>query len=187
MPCDGGPVSLCFEVRARPARFFSLVEWMDYLWSPWRYRYVSESLKTSECIFCKIGADPSQDARSFVLCRARFNYLILNLYPYTTAHTMVVPYAHVDSLAASNKEALEEMFILSRDLEKALSAVYRPEGFNLGLNLGKCAGAGVAHHLHLHFLPRWTGDTNFMSVTAETRVLPEDLPQTYAKLLPFFR
>lgn len=159
---------------------------MDYLWSPWRFRYVTEGLNADECIFCKIGADPSQDAKNFVLHRASFNFVLLNLYPYTTAHTLIAPYDHVATLSGLKEEALHEMSILSRDLENALRGAYHPEGFNMGMNLGKCAGAGVADHLHLHFLPRWTGDTNFMSITAETRVLPEDLPQTYAKLLPFF-
>ncbi len=159
---------------------------MDYLWSPWRYRYVVEGVKGAECVFCRIGADPSQDSKNFVLHRARFNFIILNLYPYSTGHALVAPYGHVATLSGLKEDALKEMSMLSRDLEKALQSVYQPEGFNLGLNLGKSAGAGIADHLHLHFLPRWTGDTNFMSVTSETRVLPEDLPQTYAKLLPFF-
>jgi ATP adenylyltransferase len=159
---------------------------MDYLWSPWRYRYVSEGVKSDACIFCEIGADPSHDSEHFVLHRARFNFVLLNLYPYTTAHTLIAPYWHIATLSGLQEEALQEMSTLSRNVESALQSAYQPEGFNLGMNLGKCAGAGVADHLHLHFLPRWTGDTNFMSVTSETRVLPEDLSQTYAKLLPFF-
>ena len=159
---------------------------MDYLWSPWRYRYVVEGMRSDGCVFCKIGADPSQDAKNFVLRRARFNFILLNLFPYTTAHTLIAPYSHIATLSGLQEEALKEMSVLSRDVEKALQSGYQPQGFNMGMNLGKCAGAGIADHLHLHFVPRWNGDTNFMSVTSETRVLPEDLSRTYARLLPLF-
>lgn len=161
---------------------------MDYLWSPWRFRYVSQTGKTDGCVFCdKSAADPNQDRQSLVLCRARLNFVMLNLYPYTTGHTMIAPYAHVGDLSALEPGTLHEMMDLARKIQGALGATYHPEGYNLGMNLGRCAGAGVADHLHLHILPRWTGDSNFMTVIGETRVQPEDLLTTYDKLHPFFR
>jgi ATP adenylyltransferase len=161
---------------------------MDYLWSPWRFRYVSEGVKADGCAFCEmIRREPAYDRDSYILQRARLNFVFLNLYPYATGHILVAPYRHVPYLGDLDGESLTEMISLARNVERALAAVYHAEGYNLGMNLGKCAGAGVADHLHLHFLPRWVGDTNFMSVVGETRVLPEDLPTTYDKLAPFFR
>ena len=122
------------------------------------------------------------DARSFVVHRAARSYVILNRYPYTSGHLMVVPYDHVASLGELAGETLTEMILLARDAERHLREVYRPEGLNIGMNLGQAAGAGIAGHVHLHVLPRWTGDTNFMTVTGETRVVPEDLETTWRKL-----
>jgi ATP adenylyltransferase len=161
---------------------------MDYLWSPWRFRYVSEGASVDGCVFCKmVHNDPARDREFHILQRARLNFIFLNLYPYTTGHIMVAPYAHVPYLSALDSESLKEMMFLARHVERALASVYHAEGYNLGMNLGKCAGAGVADHLHLHILPRWVGDTNFISVVGETRVLPEDLAVTYDKLAGFFR
>ena len=161
---------------------------MDYLWTPWRFRYVSEAIRSANCVFCEMaGADPGDDSARFILYRARFNFVFLNVFPYTTGHTLIAPYTHNANLGDLDDGVLSEMIMLARKLEQALAAGYHAEGYNLGMNLGKCAGAGVPDHLHLHFLPRWTGDTNFMSVTAETRVLPEDLRATYDKLAGFFR
>ena len=160
---------------------------MDYLWSPWRYRYVSQAGKGESCLFCtKAAFDPSQDREQLVLDRGRLNFILLNLYPYTTGHVMIVPYAHVANLDQMTPEALVEMMELAQRLHTALQQCYDPEGYNLGMNLGKCAGAGVADHLHLHLLPRWTGDSSFMTVVGETRVQPEDLLATYDKLVAFF-
>ncbi len=160
---------------------------MDILWSPWRFHYVSEGVKKGGCVFCeKAAADRSRDRENLILYRGRSNYILLNLYPYTTGHAMVAPYAHVARLADLDAESLKEMMALAQRLEEALAAAYSPEGFNLGMNLGRCAGAGVADHVHLHFLPRWFGDSNFMTVVGETRVQPEDLATTYDKLAPFF-
>jgi len=156
---------------------------MDYLWSPWRYRYVSQVGKSDRCILCeKAAAEPSQDREQLVLLRGQFNFILLNLFPYTTGHAMVAPYAHVANLDELEHRTLAEMMELVQKLQVALRACYNPEGYNLGMNLGKCAGAGVADHLHLHFLPRWTGDSNFMTVISETRVQPEDLLTTYDRL-----
>lgn len=160
---------------------------MDYLWSPWRYRYVSQAGKGAGCVFCeKVSLDPSQDREQLVLYRGKNNLLLLNLFPYTTGHTLIIPYQHVGDLIHLDEDTLGEMITLARKIQSALEAVYKPEGYNLGMNLGKCAGAGVADHLHMHVLPRWTGDSNFMTVIGETRVQPEDLPTTYDKLVGHF-
>jgi ATP adenylyltransferase len=156
---------------------------MDYLWSPWRFRYVSEGVRSAGCVFCELRRqDAARDRDHLILHRGRSNFILLNLFPYTTGHVMVAPYAHVANLADLDTPTLTEMMGLTQKIEAALRASHNPEGYNLGMNLGKCAGAGVADHLHLHILPRWTGDSNFMTVTGETRVLPEDLLSTYDKL-----
>ncbi len=161
---------------------------MDYLWSPWRFRYVSETADRSACLFCsKAAADASRDREQLILYRARFNFVLLNLFPYTTGHTMIVPYAHEADLAEIESSTLAEMMGLAQKVQAALKAGYKPDGYNLGMNLGKCAGAGVADHLHLHVLPRWVGDSNFMTTIGESRVLPEDLFTTYDKLAGAFR
>jgi len=155
---------------------------MDYLWSPWRYRYVSTAKPSDECVFCAKLAQ-NRDADNFILHRGRFNFVLLNLYPYTSGHLMIAPYQHVPTLEEAAPETLAELMALTRKAEKNLRAAYRPAGMNIGMNLGECAGAGVAGHIHMHVVPRWVGDSSFMSVLGETRVLPEDLPTTYAKLL----
>ncbi len=155
---------------------------MDYLWTPWRYRYVAGASKdTGGCIFCEAQAR-NDDAAALIVHRARLNYIILNRFPYTTGHSMIVPYAHQAELRDCSAETLAEMMQLAQKLQAALEAAYQPQGFNLGMNLGRCAGAGVKNHLHLHVLPRWNGDTSFMSTIAETRLEPEDLATTYEKL-----
>ena len=122
------------------------------------------------------------DEERFILKRARFNFVVLNLYPYTTGHVMIVPFAHVAELAAGEKETTDEMMDLTKSVQAALREVYHPDGINLGMNLGKAAGAGVADHFHMHILPRWVGDVNFMTAVGQTRTLPETLVDTYAKL-----
>jgi ATP adenylyltransferase len=160
---------------------------MDHLWSPWRFRYVSEVAGSGECFFCRAAAaDPSRDRELKVLHRGSKNLVLLNIYPYTNGHTLIAPYAHMADFGALRQETLAEMMALAQKLQSALEKSYHAEGYNLGMNLGKCAGAGVADHLHLHVLPRWTGDANFMTVVAETRVLPEDLETTYDKLVGYF-
>jgi len=154
---------------------------MDYLWTPWRYRYVTSTADQGECVFCA-AAKATSDRESLVVHRASRNFVILNRFPYTSGHIMVVPYDHVASLEDLPDEALVEMIRLAREAEKRLRALYRPDGLNIGINLGKSAGAGIAGHLHLHALPRWTGDTSFMTVTGETRVLPESLEVTWERL-----
>jgi ATP adenylyltransferase len=154
---------------------------MDRLWSPWRYQYVQKTLPDQGCVFCNFPKE-NWDEERFIVHRAQFNFVILNIYPYTTGHLMVVPFQHVSTLGDAAPEALQEMMLIARQAEHHLTEVYRPNGMNVGLNLGEAAGAGIASHLHLHVVPRWIGDSNFMTVLGETRVLPEDLAETYRKL-----
>jgi ATP adenylyltransferase len=154
---------------------------MDYLWTPWRYRYIADAHKSNGCIFCDAIA-ANDDVKMLVPFRGAKNYIILNRYPYTSGHVMIVPYQHVGDLAAADLDTLSEMMLLAQRVKAALESAYHPEGYNLGMNLGRAAGAGVLGHIHLHVLPRWCGDTNFMTVTGETRVEPEDLATTYEKL-----
>ena len=154
---------------------------MDHLWSPWRYRYVSSGAPTDACLFC-VKAASSEDRANYVVLRAEHNYILLNLYPYTSGHVMIAPYAHIATLEEAKPETLAEMMSLSARIERAFRTVYKAGGVNLGMNLGQSAGAGVAGHIHMHLLPRWTGDVNFMTTIAETRVLPEDLGTAWEKL-----
>ncbi len=160
---------------------------MDYLWSPWRYRYVAQTDRNPDCVFCeKLEKDQADDSKNLVLFRGKRNFIVLNLFPYTTGHSMVVPYAHVADIARTDPDTLHEMIDLAQKVQQALTEVYSPQGYNLGMNIGRMAGAGVADHVHFHILPRWEGDSNFMTVVGETRVVPESLSTTYEKLLPFF-
>lgn len=159
---------------------------MDVLWSPWRFQYVSAKKPGNGCVFCRIGAAPAEDTENFVLGRARENYLVLNRFPYSTGHLMVAPYAHVPDLASLSESAICEMVLLARRAESILRELYRPQGLNVGWNLGECAGAGVAGHIHLHVVPRWFGDSNFMTTIGETRVMPESLADTHRRLAPHF-
>ncbi len=163
---------------------------MDRLWSPWRYQYISGAsgdktgadLSPSACIFCHLRDDTAHDEANFVVCRTRHNYIVLNLYPYTSGHLLVVPYEHTPDLDALDKHVSDELMDLAKHCQSALRDAYHPDGFNLGLNLGQAAGAGVAGHVHLHVMPRWAGDANFMTTIGETRVIPEALATTYNKL-----
>ncbi len=155
---------------------------MDHIWSPWRYRFITEGAPKDECVFCRIARERDLDEQNFVVFRSGLNFVVLNLYPYTAGHMMIVPYQHVSSLNALTGTAAAELMELTRKAERALEAVYRPHGCNLGMNLGAAAGAGVADHIHMHILPRWTGDANFLSTIGETRMLPEELPVTWRKL-----
>ncbi|HUL16051.1 MAG TPA: HIT domain-containing protein [Terriglobales bacterium] len=156
---------------------------MDYLWTPWRYQYMAQAASGSlpSCIFCD-AVDRNNDSETFIVLRAAKSFIILNRFPYTSGHVMVVPYAHVAELGLCDAETLSEIMRLAQKVEVAFRQLYKPDGMNLGMNLGRAAGAGVAGHLHLHALPRWIGDTNFMTVTAETRVHPEELSTTYTRL-----
>ena len=158
---------------------------METLWSPWRYKYIATADHQDDCVFCRIEQE-EKDAENYLVYRARLNFIILNLFPYTTGHLMIVPYEHVASLPSVKEATTTEMFELAKRSQVALEAEYHPDGFNIGMNLGRSAGAGVADHLHLHIVPRWTGDANFVSIVGETRVLPEDLSTTYEKLKRHF-
>ena len=156
---------------------------MQHLWSPWRLPYVTGAASTSGCIFCN-ARDASDEP--LVLIRGRGAYVILNLYPYNSGHLMVVPNRHIGSLAAAADDELIELMRFTRDAEIALNEAYRPQGINVGINLGRPAGAGVVDHVHVHLVPRWTGDTNFMSVVGQVRVLPEELGESAGRLRPIF-
>ena len=154
---------------------------MDRLWTPWRYGYISSAVPPKGCVFC-VKAAEKKDAQNYILHRGKLNFILLNLFPYTNGHLMIAPYQHVATMEETTEVTLAEMMRLTRRAETNLRAVYRPDGFNLGMNIGASAGAGVADHIHMHVVPRWTGDANFMSTIGETRVLPEELPATYVKL-----
>jgi ATP adenylyltransferase len=157
---------------------------MDYLWTPWRYAYITDAAKSDgksgQCIFCELTKLPDDEAK--IVYRGKHCFIILNSFPYTSGHVMVVPFAHLDELQKLAEAAATEMMALSQKMEAVLRKVYSPDGINLGMNIGRAAGAGVAGHVHMHVLPRWVGDTNFMTVTAESRVLPEALEESYKKI-----
>jgi ATP adenylyltransferase len=157
---------------------------VDRLWSPWRLQYVVSTDEAQGCVFCE--ARPSPGAGSLVLFRARHCYVILNLYPYNSGHLMVVPNRHIATLSAASHDERCEMMDLTRVAEQALTEAYRPQGLNVGMNLGRSAGAGIVDHMHIHVVPRWHGDTNFMTVVGDTRVLPEDIAQSAERLRPVF-
>ena len=189
---------------------------MDRLWTPWRYSYItradpqsrsgvpaalnawpSTDAEDKHCIFCNMIAaveyaiangmsrETAEEAAQIVH-RGSHCFVCLNAYPYSTGHVMIVPYQHLSSLAGLPAGAANEMMLLAQRSELVLREVYSPDGLNMGLNLGEAAGAGIADHIHMHVLPRWVGDTNFMTVTAETRVLPEPLDVTWKKVRPLF-
>ncbi|HSZ60261.1 MAG TPA: HIT domain-containing protein [Terriglobales bacterium] len=153
---------------------------MDHLWTPWRYAYVTGADLISGCIFCELPKQSDKQAR--IVHRGTHCYVILNTYPYTNGHVMVVPFAHLDELLKLPIEAANEMMTLTQKMEAVLRKLYVPDGINLGMNIGKAAGAGVAGHIHMHILPRWVADANFLSVVGETRVLPETLDVTWERI-----
>ena len=157
---------------------------MDRLWSPWRAKYIATGVDSegSSCVFCRLALETENDEANFVLHRATNAFVALNLYPYITGHLLVVPYQHLGDLGSTPKEITDELMDLTKRSEAALRKVYSPPGFNIGMNLGAAAGAGIADHIHLHILPRWSGDTNFMTSVADTRVIPESLETTYSRL-----
>jgi ATP adenylyltransferase len=157
---------------------------MDHLWSPWRLVYVSGGAKSDGCVFCD--AQRSDDGAPLIVFKGSRCFVILNLFPYNNGHLLVLPNRHIASLAAATVDELGEMMELTRRAEIALGEAYTPHGLNVGINLGKPAGAGILDHLHLHVVPRWNGDTNFMTIVGQTRVLPEELPQVAERLRPIF-
>ncbi|MGD0801190.1 MAG: HIT domain-containing protein [Terracidiphilus sp.] len=185
---------------------------MDILWTPWRFAYITSADSTARagvpaslaawpgdyhCVFCNLIASidyaiaqgmqaEKAEAAGGLIVRGQHCFVCLNAFPYTSGHVMVMPYAHLDRLALLPAEAAHELIDLAQQTERALEDLYRPQGFNFGMNLGRAGGAGVAGHLHLHALPRWAGDTNFMTTVAETRILPEELETTWKRLRATF-
>jgi ATP adenylyltransferase len=157
---------------------------LERLCSPWRLAYVSGGAEPAGCVFCN--AQVGDQASPLVLFRGATCFVILNLFPYNNGHLMIVPNRHVASLTLATPAELEEMMRLTQAAEAALTEAYRPQGLNVGMNLGRPAGAGIADHMHIHVVPRWNGDTNFMAVVGGVRVLPEDLEQTGNRLRPIF-
>jgi ATP adenylyltransferase len=154
---------------------------MEYRFTPWRNAYIQRAAKQRGCIFCK-ALKQKDDRKALILHRGKHCFIILNAYPYNSGHVMVVPNQHLDQLQKLPQAAAHEMIDLSQRVEAALRKAYKARGINLGMNIGDCAGAGVVGHIHMHVLPRWTGDTNFLSTVGKARILPETLDQTYQKL-----
>ena len=155
---------------------------MQHIWAPWRIEYVARA-QPDGCIFCHKAHERDDEAEQ-VLCRGRFNFVLLNAYPYNSGHLMVAPYAHVPELTDLDHETTAEMMRLAQACMRAMKRCLRPEGINLGMNIGKAAGAGIDEHIHLHIIPRWTGDTNFMTTVADTRTVPQALEASAQLLRP---
>ena len=157
---------------------------MDVLWSPWRYDYIKSSGGAAKegCVFCNMLSNSAGDEENFILKRAEFNFVVLNIYPYISGHLMIVPYEHISLLSDAGKATTDEMMELTKHAQAAISETYAPDGINLGMNLGRAAGAGVDAHFHMHVLPRWVGDANFLTAIGQTRSIPESLETTYEKL-----
>lgn len=158
---------------------------MKQIWAPWRLNYILEGT-TDECIFC-VKPKEDKDKDNLILFRGKHAFVIMNLYPYGNGHLMIVPYEHARELNELPEGALLDLMLLTRKSENVLKKIFQAQGFNIGINLGKAAGAGIDEHLHIHIVPRWAGDTNFMPVLADIKVIPQHIGATYDLLLPFFR
>jgi ATP adenylyltransferase len=154
---------------------------MDYLWSPWRMTYIEKNKSGEACVFCEAYKEVD-GPDNLIVFRGPRTFIILNRFPYTSGHVMVVPYQHSPNLEELDEQTRSEMIEMANRCTLVLTRVYQPQGFNLGINLGEAAGAGITDHIHLHIVPRWTGDTNFMSSLGQTRVLPEMLEDTYERI-----
>ncbi|MBK9927473.1 MAG: HIT domain-containing protein [Anaerolineales bacterium] len=154
---------------------------MNQLWSPWRMEYIDNNNKEEGCVFCNAQAR-EDGAENLIAYRGERAYVILNRYPYTSGHLMVIPFTHVSSLEELDPETRAEMMELTSRCTTVLKSIYKPQGFNVGVNMGEAAGAGVLGHVHIHIVPRWKGDTNFMTAVGQTRVLPEALEDTYLRV-----
>jgi ATP adenylyltransferase len=154
---------------------------MNYLWSPWRMKYIQKQVKVNGCVFCNVQTMPDNE-ENLIVYRGDNAYVIMNRFPYTSGHVLVLPYAHENNLEVLDKSTRAEMMELATKAMTVLRGIYKPQGFNFGANIGEAAGAGIAPHVHLHIVPRWNGDTNFMSSLGETRVLPEALEETYRRV-----
>ncbi|MBI5297277.1 MAG: HIT domain-containing protein [Chloroflexi bacterium] len=158
---------------------------MNHLWSPWRMKYIDNHNKETGCVFC-VAQAKADSAENLIAFRGERAYVILNRFPYTSGHLMVIPYDHVSNLEELDPATRAEMMELTSRCTTVLRGVYNPQGFNVGVNIGEAAGAGVLGHVHIHIVPRWAGDTNFMSALGETRVLPESLEDTYRRVCEAF-
>jgi ATP adenylyltransferase len=154
---------------------------MEHLWTPWRSTYIQGKKDKTKCVFCDAAAS-TEDVQNLVVYRGKFCFVILNRYPYTSGHLMIAPYQHVSRLTAADEATTAEMMCLVRTAETVLQEAYSPDGLNLGMNLGEAAGAGIEQHIHMHVLPRWKGDANFMTSVGITRIIPETLEDTYRKV-----
>lgn len=160
---------------------------MDYMWAPWRLKYIQGlDNKDNGCIFCNKPKE-DDDRKNLILYRGQFNFIIMNLFPYNNGHLMIVPYQHTSDILCLEKEHSKELWSLVCLCKKVLTIVLKPEGFNMGMNMGRCSGAGIDQHIHMHLVPRWNGDTNFMPVVGETKVISQDLGDSYNALLPHFK
>lgn len=158
---------------------------MNVVWAPWRMEYI-ENQTTDGCLFCKKLAE-SNDEENYILYRNSLSFIIINTFPYNNGHLMVVPNRHVADISLLDKNDILSTMLLVQKGVSALSEVLKPNGFNIGINIGMIAGAGIAEHLHIHIVPRWQGDTNFMPVISDTKIMPQHLRKTYDTLLPFFQ
>ncbi len=157
---------------------------MERLYTPWRMKYVTSTQKKIDgCVFCAKLEDDESDRENLILFRGTTTFTVMNLYPYNTGHLMILPYNHVANLSDVSPEARLEMMNNTAYFVELLTKMMRPDGFNIGINLGRVAGAGIAAHLHQHIVPRWGGDSNFMAVVGETRILPEELWDTYDRII----
>ncbi|MFQ3549458.1 MAG: HIT domain-containing protein [Armatimonadota bacterium] len=157
---------------------------MEQMWAPWRLDYITGE-KIDGCIFCEF-PKKNEDEKYLILERGKHNYIIMNAFPYSNGHLMVVPYRHLSDLAKLKTEEMQEMMELIQKCYKVIKKLSYPDGFNIGMNIGANAGAGIADHLHMHIVPRWKGDTNFMPVLAQVKIIPESLQVTYSKLKKIF-
>jgi len=159
---------------------------MDYLWSPWRMEYIMKQHQETGCIFCQV-VQQEDSPGNLIVYRGELAYVILNRYPYTSGHVMVVPYAHQASLEDLSPSTRGEIMELATRCIQVIRPIYNPQGFNLGINLGAAAGAGIVGHMHLHIVPRWGGDTNFMSAVGATRILPESIEDSYLRIRGYWQ
>jgi ATP adenylyltransferase len=159
---------------------------MDYLWAPWRMNYIQNvDEKKGGCVFCEL-QEEKKDKDNLILFRGRNNFVIMNLYPYNNGHLLIVPFAHVADCTLLEDQVSSELWRLLCRCKKILASAFHPDGFNIGMNIGRASGAGIDQHIHMHIVPRWNGDTNFMPVTAATKVISQSLAEGYDQLIPYF-
>jgi ATP adenylyltransferase len=176
---------LCITHAEKEDSYQKCEKFMQTIWAPWRMEYIL-SEKSGHCFFCEKSKQTAKDRKNFVLYRGKLAFALMNIYPYNNGHLMIAPYAHVPSLTDLDFDQIGELFYLTQRCEHVLAQAIQPEGFNIGLNLGKVAGAGLEDHLHVHIVPRWNGDTNYMTTISNIRVIPQQLEETYERLITYF-